>query len=64
MEYLKAHYLEIWAIIATVLFMLSEMLGWTAKFKSSAVGEFVWNLIKKGAGKEEKPVEPKVEEKK
>ena len=53
MEYLKAHYMEIWAIVATLLFMLSEMLGWSSKFKSSAVGEFIWNLIKKGAGKED-----------
>lgn len=59
MEYLKLHYMEIWAIVATLLFMLSEMLGWSAKFKSSAVGEFIWNLIKKGAGKEEKAPEVK-----
>lgn len=59
MEFIKAHYMEIWAITATFLFGLSELLGWSSKFKSSAVGEFIWNLILKGAGKS-----PKEEQKK
>lgn len=51
MAYLQAHYKEIWAILATVLFGLSEMLGWSERFKSSSVFEFFYNLVKKGAGK-------------
>lgn len=50
--YLQAHGAEIWAIIATLLFGISELLGWSEKFKSSSIFEFFYRIVKKGAGKE------------
>lgn len=50
--YIQAHGKEIWAILATLLFGLSELLGWSEKFKASSVFEFFYNIVKKGAGKE------------
>lgn len=49
LAYIQLHYKEIWAITATLLFGISEMLGLSEKAKSNAVLEFLLNLVKKSA---------------
>lgn len=66
LAYIQTHGAEIWAILASLLFGLSELLGWSEKFKSSSVFEFFFRIVKKGAGKDvpETKAEAKVEEQK
>lgn len=52
LPYIQAHGAEIWAILATLLFGLSELMGWSEKFKSNGIFDFFYRIIKKGAGKE------------
>jgi|JI10StandDraft_1071094.scaffolds.fasta_scaffold1294470_2 hypothetical protein len=55
--YFQAHkedLLAAWSVLATILFLVSERLGWSEKYKSSSVFEFFYNLVKK-AKLEKKP---------
>ena len=49
-EFISAHkeqLLMAWAIIATILFHLSEYLGMSEKYKASSVFAFLMDLMKK-----------------
>jgi hypothetical protein len=42
---------ENWAIIATALFALSEVLALIPSIKSNGIFDLIFNLLKKAAGK-------------
>ena len=53
MVYIQQHGKEIWAIIATLLYGVGELLAWNDKAKSNSFLQLIWGLISKGAGKPE-----------
>lgn len=50
----KEQLLVAWAILATILFHVSEVLGLSEKYKSSSVFEMIMGFIKKSKLEEKK----------
>ncbi len=55
MVYIQTHGKEIWAILATLLYGIGELLAWNDKAKSNSFTQLLWNFLAKAAGKDVPP---------